>query len=351
MPELDSLRFFAFLAVFIFHSFSQETPYYIDRGLPGWAASVAVSIVSVGWCGVDLFFLLSSYLITSLLVREQERIGRIDLRAFYFRRALRIWPLYFFFILIAGVIMPPLFPFIDPLKKHEAVSLLTFTLNWDAGFRGLGLNPANVLWSVSLEEQFYAAWPIVIFFAGVKRLRSISIFILLALILIRVGCFFAGINSALTSPTILRWEPMALGVLIAVVPIPPISQLIRISLLLLGLFLPILCTASGINPATTYPIVAASCGLILVSIVGESGFCLRNPVLTYLGKISYGLYVYHILILKLSGHINIGSHLPLIRNALALGLTILTAALSYRYIETPFLRLKNHFARIQSRPI
>jgi peptidoglycan/LPS O-acetylase OafA/YrhL len=92
-PELDCLRFFAFFAVFTFHSPGGDAAYFSARHIP--LAALVASVTSAGRFGVDLFFLLSAYLITELLLREQNLFGRLDLRSFYVRRILRIWPLYF----------------------------------------------------------------------------------------------------------------------------------------------------------------------------------------------------------------------------------------------------------------
>src|SRR5260221_8487443 len=97
-PELDCLRFFAFFAVFIFHTLPHEADYYSARNIP-FAALIA-SVSRAGSFGVDLFFLLSAYLITELLLREKESFGHVHLKSFYLRRILRIWPLYFLAIFI-----------------------------------------------------------------------------------------------------------------------------------------------------------------------------------------------------------------------------------------------------------
>ena len=94
-PELDGLRFIAFLSVFVGHAFSSEADFYVRHGLPPLVGRGIVAIITSGRSGVPLFFRLSSYLITELLIREDKARGQIDVRSFYFRRALRIWPLYF----------------------------------------------------------------------------------------------------------------------------------------------------------------------------------------------------------------------------------------------------------------
>src|SRR5438552_17688903 len=98
-PELDVLRFGAFLLVFIHHGFPLTAAEYAGWGVPGVVAALLASGARAGALGVDLFFALSAYLITELLLREQRSHGTFSIRAFYVRRILRIWPLYFFALL------------------------------------------------------------------------------------------------------------------------------------------------------------------------------------------------------------------------------------------------------------
>ena len=101
-PELDGLRFYAFLGVFVCHALPNEAKFYSGMHLPMpwlWAA-----VVRSGAAGVDLFFVLSAFLITSLLLRERQETGKISLRLFYIRRILRIWPLYFL-VVVLGVML------------------------------------------------------------------------------------------------------------------------------------------------------------------------------------------------------------------------------------------------------
>src|SRR5215467_6179305 len=102
-PELDVLRFFAFLGVFIFHAAPRTMDFYDRAGYPHWLSSLLIPTFGAGAYGVDLFFALSAYLITSLLLREREAAGKLDLRSFYVRRILRIWPLYLSFVAFAAI--------------------------------------------------------------------------------------------------------------------------------------------------------------------------------------------------------------------------------------------------------
>src|SRR5512142_640167 len=102
-PELDALRFFAFLAVFVTHTVPDHMDFYAAHHISHGAAVVLASVGGSGVFGVSLFFMLSSYLITSLLLKEQQGRGTVDLKAFYLRRILRIWPLYFFALGLAAL--------------------------------------------------------------------------------------------------------------------------------------------------------------------------------------------------------------------------------------------------------
>src|SRR5947208_3557466 len=102
-PELDALRFFAFFGVFIFHAAPRNMEFYAANGIPAGLSTFLISTFGAGAYGVDLFFALSAYLITKLLLREREATGNLDLRGFYLRRILRIWPLYLGFVAFAAI--------------------------------------------------------------------------------------------------------------------------------------------------------------------------------------------------------------------------------------------------------
>lgn len=127
-PELDALRVVAFLGVFATHSMSRAASDYPAFGV---LAFVPAALASAGLYGVDLFFVLSAYLITSLLLAEHTRTGRIDRRAFYARRILRIWPLYFAALAAAAVITPHILPK-DGLTPGALLAFAVFGGNWYA---------------------------------------------------------------------------------------------------------------------------------------------------------------------------------------------------------------------------
>src|SRR5262249_37135014 len=168
-PELDCLRFFAFFGVFVFHSFPPDSAYYAVRRIPG--GMLLASISRAGSFGVDLFFLLSAYLITQLLLKEKVEAGGVHLKSFYIRRILRIWPLYFLGIGIAVGLS-----YVDHTQKFPLTYVAAFFLlcgNWLTSLVGFPGSVMNPLWSVSFEEQFYLVWPSVV--ARVRRQSLIVI--------------------------------------------------------------------------------------------------------------------------------------------------------------------------------
>jgi len=127
-PELDILRFFAFLAVFVFHTVNYSTGFLVQHHIPLWAAKIGLSFAGAGTYGVDVFFVLSSYLITELLLREKATTGSLDVKAFYLRRILRIWPLYYLFLALAVFV-----PLLNPQHEFSLKYVIPFAAlmgNW-----------------------------------------------------------------------------------------------------------------------------------------------------------------------------------------------------------------------------
>jgi peptidoglycan/LPS O-acetylase OafA/YrhL len=361
-PELDVLRFFAFLAVFVFHAVNYSTDFLVQHHVPLWAAKIGVSFSHAGRYGVDLFFVLSAYLITELLLREKQSTGSLNVRAFYLRRILRIWPLYYLFIALAALI-----PFLNPHHEFSLRYVLGFLLlmgNWSFILFGFPNSVAIPLWSVAVEEQFYLLWaPLV---ARLSRRRMIS----LALAMICVANISRALAVLLHQEVIQLWmntfahlDSIACGILLAVLWGGRRSLLesrVRVALFASGVTC--LVTVASVSRqqgqlsflATLVgsPLVALACTVLLVSFFGLP---FRLPALQYLGKISYGLYVYHLtgllIVDRLLPRGDAGPVHACVRLVLAFGITVAVAAVSYRFVEAPFLRLKRRFTYVSSRPV
>lgn len=367
LPELDSLRFFAFLAVFVWHV----------QPVPGWVIAaphkslletLAVSAWQAGEFGVDLFFTLSAFLITELLVREKHRFGRIDVRSFYIRRILRIWPLYFGFLAALFLALATIPGAHVPWRVLPgfAIFLGNFVMYW-----GLFVPmPLSILWSVSLEEQFYLLWPWV-----VSRLSRRGLIVVAILMwLFSIGYRWRLIANGVTPHTIwfnslARLDPLACGVLLSAFGGSKLHRygnargtiaIVAASLILAAGY----CSPRDDNAAAFWIMLAylfgalGCCGVVFGALgAGNRGHSwILNPVLKYLGRISYGLYIFHATILVLVAGLlhrlepHSAPH-PIIFPALALTLTIGVAAASYRWFETPFLKLKTRFQHVRSMPV
>lgn len=367
-PELDALRFVAFMSVFTIHALSLS---------PGSIHRQPI-VAAVGAYGLCLFFLLSSYLITELLCREESKTGTVHVKAFYVRRILRIWPLYFAFLLFAKI-LGHVYPFFG-LENSRLFSFLFLAGNWFIAKFGSSWTPAEVLWSISVEEQFYLVWPLVAKYGG-KRAVGIFSTILLPVAWITLywhhgfqpaamGLEFDG---TIWCNSLVQFQFFALGALFSILMrgrVPRWNAVTRCAIFLFGFALWFAASwlfragnygdrlPGGVSLAG-YSLIAVGCVSLLLSMLGARPD--RFPqFLIYLGKISYGLYVFHWICLEmiyvlpntLAGRFPVTyNSIPLfaLKYAFALAATVLIAACSYRYFETPFLEIKKRFTFVAVR--
>ena len=351
-PELDALRLFAFFSVFLAHGprfiFGFRAPWWEHR-IAEYYSLVAES----GIFGLCLFFFLSSFLITELLLREVEKTGSVHLKSFYTRRILRIWPLYYLGVAIGitvGFLMPREFG-----MSHHQVFYLVFLVGYLGG--SFYSNPMGPLWSISVEELFYLVWPMLAKF-GRRTICLVSI----SLVPFALG--IVAITKNWYNP-LGHFIFFATGGLLALIlherPSFP-SNLQRSGLLFLGIAVWIVARFElAIKPtsfvyAACYLFVDVGCVLIFLAIFRLPGHYLPKQII-YLGQISYGLYVFHLLCFTFVGRSVIrnvpGSQHELLRVpetlAITLAITMVIAALSFRYFESPFLKLKRRFEFIRTR--
>ncbi|WP_158615347.1 acyltransferase [Acidipila sp. EB88] len=359
-PELDALRFFAFFAVFLTHGLRIDVTHGILRHHAALAQGI-IFLHRVGGFGLSLFFFLSAFLITTLLVIEKDRTGDVDLKSFYVRRILRIWPLYFCYIAVAFVVGHY---WADAAFNVRALlSFYLLSANWYVLTVGLLTPMVSFLWSISVEEQFYLVWPTVMRKMTITGMRNFCI----ALIVLAVAT--AAYLGAHHNSFIHMWFNSAVEMLFfAAGGLMALRYGLRkqkesMAMALGGLVVGLGCWVlanrligftledspeSGRYAAVVYPLVAAGSAALLWAFLHMPKFLIRRE-LVYLGRISYGLYVFHGFAL-LIGEIFVGPHLRahlwLIVSFL---LSVLLATLSYEYFEKPFLRLKHRFEVVHSR--
>lgn len=374
---LNSLRFIAACVVIIHHVEQLKSLYsysnYFDT----------VFVHNIGSYGVTFFFALSGFLITYLLLVEQKILNVIDVQKFYIRRALRIWPLYYLLGILSLIVLPhiqvlniPVWQ--DELDKNcltQIILYLTFLPNIAINFFGL-IPHANQVWSIGVEEQFYLLWPLV-----VKYSRNIwnaifkvmGFYLIIKLIMIAVLEIYA--DNPDTSAKFFPWSQlinytridcMAIGAIGAAYLFynpqalkPFYSSFSQYFLYIVSL---LFLAVGGISGTVLWhfnqEIFAALSTLIVLNIATNptSIFQLKNKTLDYLGKISYGLYMYHCLCIAIAFYLVnqftsysiSGLTGNLIAYTLSFALTILVSALSYHWIEQPFIRQKYKFARVAS---
>jgi peptidoglycan/LPS O-acetylase OafA/YrhL len=362
-PELDSLRFFAFLLVLVHHA-----PY--GKSIGFWS-----TLSKYGWVGVDLFLCLSAFLFARLLYVEYQEKGDINVGYFYLRRALRIWPLYFFFIGFTLFLTVHKNDW-NPTIIQRALGMFTFTDNFLTaafGYSGVILYSAHI-WTISYEEQFYLFIPWVLRrFYRLKRSTTISILVLATLAGMIIRAFFIYYNighfSSIWVLPVTHFESIFGGLIIGL-------GLLDGYLKKLPNWVPLIFGVTALYQVTrlpnvfeiqwklmlTYPLIGIGTSLILFAVMqgnlGPLSHLFKNKNLGYLGKISYGLYVFHFVGLELAHNLTnvyISEERLLVYPStvllLSLVITIAISMASYQFLERPFLRLKERFTFIKSRPI
>jgi peptidoglycan/LPS O-acetylase OafA/YrhL len=353
-PALDSLRFAAFLLVFIHHTLPGTSEGY--RSLPEAAAWLVAAIAASGGFGVSLFFVLSSFLITEILRREYIARGEIDLRRFYIRRVLRIWPLYFVFLAVALNILPSLFPQQAPSPTGLGTAFALFVGNWWVAFLGFGDSQVSILWSVSVEEQFYLLWPLAFpFFFKWGWARMLLLLASASWVARIVPLWVGAPRDFIWCSTLSHLDAIAAGAALALALAgrPPSLSAIQRGLLAIAIgggwvFVGSVNSFERAITLVCFPIiVASSVGAIVLALSRpQARLSPLAKITRYLGRISFGLYVLHLVAIRVVLLFEPqGTALLAIAGLL---LTIGGAAISYHFLEKPFLRMKDAFSFIET---
>jgi len=366
-PGLNALRFFAALFVMVTHL---ELFKYLNSYPNCWANPV---ILSFGSIGVDLFFVLSGFLITYLLLVEKDTMGKISLKQFYIRRILRIWPLYFFIVLLTFFVIPlfPSFPFSQGVRANyfEKLALYIFMLPNVALAFFPGITYATMSWSVGVEEQFYLFWPflikfskklvfvmlgIVVFFSALKLLMFLLIHANLVkdftkwkdlIVMTRIECMaLGGLGAYILFYKKHRW----LNIIYS-----PASQWICFLGVIPATYV---LTWLGIDDIQHWVYSLLFLGIILNVASNQKVIInLETPLLNRLGKISYGIYMYQyfsivisILIVKQLVPADNMLLFNIIYYGMSFIITVSISRLSYSLLESRFIKMKSKFSSVLS---
>ena len=357
LPQLDGLRALAILLVLVAHG----------------AGRLADTRLPIGWVGVNVFFVLSGFLITRLLAKEKDVNGSLDYKAFVVRRGLRIWPLYFLAFLLFALILPNIpsqyfdnvYVSVDkPRFQDYFQSLWSYPLslqNYNVPLSDVRLG-LGVYWSLAVEEHFYIVWPLA--FAMFRaRYLLIGLFCVGTIsALMRFGVLDPLVSSELVSHAthtnlLSIAAGSALGIFLARRKPPRwltsnLAVTVGVVLLAYAVLYPFAPAPYRSRELAYFAVIAGSCALIPSAALGRLRALGWRP-LARIGKVSFGMYLLHALVLGyisgslLAGRGNLKSGASGVALVLVfIGCTWLVAEVSYRWFESPFLRMKRRFSRI-----
>jgi len=352
-PALDGVRGIAILLVVCFHNFG-FTDYFF-----------------FGWLGVDLFFVLSGYLITDILIRE---VGSKNyLKTFYVRRILRIFPIYYLLLAIFLIIIPRWGSININLDYYTTnqVWLWTYTQNWLYIIKPhTDTNILLHLWSLAVEEQYYLIWPFVILFIrSPKVLLGISLFVLISILALRLVVWNRQIEGFqyFSWFTFTRIDGICIGSALALVKyispkfITNNTPYIILSVAIFNFVFYFINKQNGFS-FPYFPLIGyTTFAIVFAVIIYEAATINRNFItiplsfspLRFVGKVSYGFYIYHMPVYVLLSPIlekffkpilnTSHSNLQLASSFIATLAGFVLSVISFYFIERPFLKLKKYF--------
>lgn len=359
LPELDGVRGVAIMLVLLWHYVQNQL--VVEVGSP---LAYLKQSLGFAWSGVDLFFVLSGFLITGILIDNRKKSNFF--KVFYIRRVCRIFPLYYLYFLIflcmiflgAGEI-----PFLSEVLQQTSVPIWSYATYTQNIFMGIGNTAGTgwlaVTWSLAIEEQFYLALPLLVYLFPKQRLPLM--FLWFAIMAVYLRFTLPGLSAYINTPW--RADSLMVGALLAyLIRIPLfVDQVLKYRIFVLVL----ICTfASGLfianhhgqlklGGAITHLSLAIVYGLFILYVVTYPGGILdssmRNRILMWMGSISYGVYLFHTNISAIV-HGLIRSTRPYMASwqdamvtLLALALTLMLAQLSYSLFEKRVLRYGHRF--------
>jgi peptidoglycan/LPS O-acetylase OafA/YrhL len=358
IPELDGLRCFAVLFVML-HHFHDDSRWFMRLFHQG------------GWIGVDIFFTLSGFLITGLLMREYQSTGTVNLKYFWARRFLRLWPAWMVCIFAASMLTWVLAvknPQVWQSFENQIWAYLLFAANYSKILHGDISKFFGHLWSLAVEEHFYFIWPFVflLFFRRRKRLFFVSVVLTVIPLVMRFAHVSYSPDTSMAwmhFATECRFDSILMGCVLALVidQLPKIEKRTQLLLTIAGI---ILWTPAFIKPdfqqsywyvlrAVTFTTVSlGSCLLIWSAVEGSENFflrrLLRHPAALWTGQRSYDIYLVHLPVLAcvfvLEREVtNRYGPVPHFSIVLGISFSLLLGALLYNWISRRFETARARF--------
>ncbi|AFM03732.1 putative acyltransferase [Bernardetia litoralis DSM 6794] len=348
-PNLDGLRFIAALMVLMPHIEQIKSLLNLEYSYKFYP-------VEFGKLGVALFFVLSGYLITYLLLVEEDIYKNISIKKFYLRRIFRIWPLYYLVVLLSFFVFPHI-SFLDigmyneqNLSDKNIILYLLFLPNI-----AIGVPFISQTWSIGVEEQFYLIWPVLMKYIKNKYILFISVFLAYFAILLLLEKF--SIYPKIQA--LLYWfkiDCMAIGGFFALLLFNKSNLLLllyskSVQIITYCLILGLLITKTFIQ-IIHFEVFSILFGIVILNLSSNEKTILNieGKLINYLGRISYGIYMYHVIaiviVLKLLVFLNISN--ILLQYLLSIILTIVISSISYTFFEKYFINIKRKFSRVTS---
>jgi peptidoglycan/LPS O-acetylase OafA/YrhL len=336
IPQLDAVRGIAILLVLIHNTAS----------FPSLHLS---AVSSYGWMGVDLFFVLSGFLITGILLDAKQ--SDTYFKNFYARRCLRIWPLYYSLLILMFLIVPHM----RPSEAHEIFEKSSpwwaypfFLQNFFVAIPSQAAGPLGVTWSLAIEEQFYLVWPLFVRYFSSIHIKRIAMAVILLSSPLRLYLLLHHVN--IYSNFFCRLDGLMAGAFLAVLlREPTFVPLKHIKLAWMSFFiaaaLAIVAEKFQARWFTFSMTSIGSASLVYLSLFSQWKIIqsfFKNRFLIYTGTISYGLYLLHKIPFDVAKVIHLDQH-PLVTVCVTLLASYLIAALSWALLEKPFLKLKRLF--------
>jgi peptidoglycan/LPS O-acetylase OafA/YrhL len=342
MPGLDGLRAFAVLAVVWHHAH------------PGFDG---IWLTRHGFLGVDLFFVLSGLLITTLLLRERERFGTTSLKNFYMRRALRIFPLYYAVLFVLAI-------YFGVARESAQAEAFMSELPWHAAYLSNWVEVHSMMsisWSLSAEEQFYLLWPPLLVWLGLQKGLALLVAFLVVNQAVNFGLFdpiLADLGVHYDELHMLQatFTPILLGVLLAAALHNNVWRRRLMTFahtiapwLLVVLLLLLMSWPGDVRGAPRLGIHVLMTMLLAAVVLQPQHRLVRwlewRP-LVWVGTVSYGVYLLHMIGLDIARRAlqRVGAAAPEMLFVVGLAVTLVLAGLSYRWFESWFLRHKSRFA-------
>lgn len=339
--NIDGLRTIAAFGVIVAHFFNSSN---VNGN------QVLLKIAGLGNSGVSLFFVLSGFVITRILFNTIKSENYF--KAFYMRRTLRIFPLYYF-ALICYYFLPPLLGSFNPPPFSEQYPYWFYLQNFARTFGWSSSGPGH-FWSLAVEEHFYLLWPALVFFfydKKLKRIINISIILFILPFILRYYMLSKGME--INVFTFTRLDQLVLGGALAIVEVKGLlvkkNYKYFLALFFIGaIFIGLTSFMNyfNLNLFKHYAFGICYFGLIGFCAIASNKMFLNRILLMnamqYLGKISYGIYVWHILAIDLVKDY-LGTKIVFFDFFLVVLITIVISMLSYGFIEKPFLNLKKYY--------